>query len=141
MIRMKPGSQNRRTFIKIDTLGKDLKRAIHGSLCEIGQSHVVHCRSLLLKRKTGIHHAGLPNRSSAPGEPPASQSGELLRHVKYITSGHDQMEFGDKSQQGKFPYGKRLELEMNRPHISRTVKDEYKNTYNSLTRSMNRALG
>ena len=140
MIRMKSGSQNRRTFIKIDKLDKDLKRAIHGALCEIGQSHVVHCRVLLRKIKTGIHHPGLPNRSSAPGEPPATQSGELSRHVRYVASGHDQMEFGDKSQQGKFPYGRRLELEMNRPHISQTVRDEYKNTFTSLENSMNRAL-
>lgn len=140
MIRMKSGSQNRRTFIRIDMLDKNLKLAIHGALCEIGQSHVVHCRNLLLKRKTGIHHPGLPNRSSAPGEPPASQSGELLRHVRYITSGSDQMEFGDKSQQGKYPYGRRLELEMDRPHISQTVKDQYKDTFTSLEGSMKRAL-
>ncbi len=140
MIRMKSGSQNRRTFIRIDNLDKNLRRAIHGALCEIGQSHKVHCRHLFRKMKSGIHHPGLPNRSSAPGEPPATQSGELSRHVGYIASGSNQMEFGDKSQQGKAPYGRFLELNMDRPHISQTVKDQYKDTYTSLTDAMNRAL-
>ena len=140
MMGVREGSGNRRTFIKINNLDKNLRRHLHGALCEIGQSHVVHCRGLLLKRKSGIKHPGLPNRSSASGEPPATQSGELARHIGYVASGNDQMEFGDKSQQGKFPYGRRLELEMNRPHINQTVKDEYKNTYNSLEDSMNKAL-
>ena len=140
MIGIKSRAGNRKVFIKIDKLNRDVERAIHGALCEIGQSHVVHGRSLLLKKKSGIHHPGLPNRSSAPGEPPASQSGELARHMGYVASGHHEMEFGDKSQQGKFPYGRRLELEMNRPHINQTVKDEYKNTFTSLENSMTTAL-
>ena len=140
MIRLKSGSQNRRTFIKIDKLDKDVKQAIHSALCEIGQQHVVHCRILFRKMKSGIHHPGLPNRSSAPGEPPAVQSGELSRHVGYVTSGSAQMEFGDKSQQGKAPYGRFLELNMNRPHIGLTVKDQYKDTYTTLISSMERAL-
>lgn len=140
MIRIKSGSQNRRVFIKINNLTTDIKQALHGALYEIGQQHVVHCRNLLRKEKSGIHHPGLPNRSSAPGEPPATQSGELLRHVGYVVSGNTEMEFGDKSQQGKAPYGRFLELNMNRPHIGQTVKDQYKDTYNSLINSMTRAI-
>ena len=140
MIGMKSRAGNRNVFIKIDKLDRDIENAIHGALCEIGQSHVLHGRGLLLKKKGGIHHPGLPNRSSKSGEPPATQSGELARHMAYVVSGHSEMEFGDKSQQGKFPYGKRLELEMNRPHIGQTVKDEYKNTFTSLENSMNTAL-
>ena len=146
MIRMKSGSQNRRTFIRINNLDKNVKREIHGALCEIGQSHTVHCRHLIFRRKTGRIYVikGAFHQASAPGEPPANLSGELARHVGYVVAGHLEMEFGDKSQQGKAPYGMFLEGGTRkikpRPHISRTVKDEYKNTYTSLTESMNRAL-
>ncbi len=146
MIRMKRGAQNRHAFIKIELLDKSVKSAIHSVLCEIGQSHTVHCRHLIFRRKTGRIYIikGAFHQASAPGEPPANLSGELARHVGYIVSGHTQLEFGDKSQQGKAPYGMFLEHGTKkikpRPHISRTVKDEYKNTYTSLEDSMNRAL-
>lgn len=146
MIRLKSGAQNRRTFIKIDMLDKNVKREIHNALCEIGQSNVVHARHMIFKRKTGRIYVikGSFHQASAPGEPPANLSGELAKHVGYIVSGHSEMEFGDKSQQGKAPYGMFLEfgtVKMKpRPHIRRTVQEQSKDTYTSLENSMKKAL-
>ncbi len=44
-------------------------------------------RLVLSPPKTGIKHRGLPNRSSAPGEAPATQSGELAKSQNYRVRG------------------------------------------------------
>lgn len=146
MIKLRSGAKNRRTFIKINALDRRVKRAIHDALCEIGQSNTVHARHMIFRRKTGRIYIikGAFHQASAPGEPPANLSGELARHIGYVVSGHKQMEFGDKSQQGKAPYGLFLEggtKKMKpRKHISRTIQEQSRDTYTSLEDSMKKAL-
>ena len=38
--------------------------------------------SLIEEPKSGVQHASLPNPSSEPGDPPASQSGELAESIR-----------------------------------------------------------
>lgn len=146
MIGIRSGARNRKTFIKINMLDKNIKQEIHNALCEIGQSNTVLARHMIFKRKTGRIYVikGAFHQASAPGDVPANLSGELARHVGYVVSGHSQMEFGDKSQQGKAPYGLFLEggtVKMKpRPHIIRAVQKDSKNTYTSLENSMKKAL-
>lgn len=144
MIRMTP--QSRKVFIKLENLDKSMKKAIHGALCEIGAENVRHARGLLAEKKSGRIYRinGRTHQASAPYEPPANLSGDLSRSLGFVVSGSKQMEFGDKKQSGKAPYGLFLEqgtLKMKpRPHIIRTVRDQYKNTFNILIDSMTKAI-
>ena len=146
MISVRPGNQNRKTFIMIEDLDRCVKKEIHDALHEIGQSNVVHAKRLIYARKTGRIYIinGAFHQASAPFEAPANLSGDLARNLDFKVSGHTQMEFGDKTQQGKAPYGFFLEegtVKMKkRPHIRRTVLEQSKETQVSLTNSMKRAL-
>lgn len=65
--------------------------------------------------KTGIHHKGLPNRSSAPGQAPATQSNQLADSLRIVNDEKSKlvvyvvasaphakhMEFGTVSEDGK----------------------------------------
>jgi hypothetical protein len=146
MIKAIPGRDNNKVFIQIEGLDKSVKKEIHNALHEIGRDNVVHCKHLIFARKTGRIYVinGAFHQASAPFEPPANLSGGLVRHLDYKVSGHHQMEFGDKPQQGKGPIGLFLEggtVKMKkRPHIIKTVRDKYKDTENSLIGSMKKAL-
>jgi len=66
--------------------------------------------------KTGFKYPSLTNRSSAPGEAPADQSGRLRKGVQYKVWRYDLMQVGDTVS-----YGKLLEEKMGRPHVSTAV--------------------
>lgn len=141
MIEIKEGRYNNEVFIKIDGLSASLKKAIHEQLFEIGQSHVVRTKHLIFKRKTGRIYVinGKFHQASAPYEPPANLTGALAANVDYVVRGASELEFGDKKQPGKAPYGLFLEKGTRkmkpRPHLSRAVKAEHKNTFQSLQRA------
>lgn len=58
-----------------------LKEQLIYVLGEIAINMEETARGLLQDGGSGIHHFNLPNRSSAPGEPPSNQSGELSRSI------------------------------------------------------------
>ncbi len=146
MFSIQDGSHNNTVFLMVDDFPKSLKVAIHKELYEIGQSNVVRTRHLIFKRKTGRIYVinGQFHQASAPFEPPANLSGALAKNVDYVVRGSTELEFGDKKQPGKAPYGLFLEIGTRkmkpRPHLSATVKAEYKNTMRSLQSAMKRAL-
>jgi hypothetical protein len=55
----------------------------------------------LASSKSGIHHPGLPKRSSAPGEYPANQSGKLRASIS-STSSAERMDIGSSVFYAKF---------------------------------------
>lgn len=129
MIDIINGVNNIDVFRQLESSVDIHKNAARRSLFYVGQVNKNLSRKKIINPpKTGIHWPGLPNRSSESGQPPATQSGELERHVDYIVYGDNEMEFGDRTQSGKFPYGRHLELVMNRPHIKSTV-DETKGLF------------
>lgn len=73
-------------------------------------------RSILLP-KTGRKYAGLPNRSSAPGEAPANQSGTLRKSVTYKAYMWNFMEVGDEASYGGY-LERGAKYLRPRPHIS-----------------------
>ena len=48
--------------------------------------------TLMNQSKSGRHHRGLPRRSSAPGEAPASQSGTLAASFRVTAQGRHQLQ-------------------------------------------------
>lgn len=144
MISIKEGPGNNAVFIKLGDMPGIVKHNIRLSLFQIGRSNVRHARNLLRLQKTGVKYPSLPNRSSAPGESPASQTGRLSRNIDFLVRGSSQLEFGDKSQGGRAPIGLFLELGTKkmkpRPHIGITVRNEYKNTQSSLIRYAERGM-
>lgn len=147
MLSIKEGSHNNMTFLVVDDFPASVRKEIHKVLFEIGQAHVVRTRHLIFKRKTGRIYVinGKFHQASAPYEPPANLSGALAANVDYIVRGSTEMEFGDKRQPGKAPYGLFLEKGTSRmqprPHLSAAVKAEYKDTMHSLQDAMKKALG
>lgn len=142
-----PDRNNQRIFIKLYRMDELMDHAIHRAFFEIGKKHVDHARDSMQGRKTGRIYkiAGITHQSSAAGESPAIISGALSRHVDYSVTGSSQLEFGDKSQTGKAPYGKYLELGFKmrkkmiapRPHISTAVESNLKNTTVILAKHIN----
>ena len=153
-VKITPASQNRQVFIRLNGMGRDISKAIHDSLFEVGKENVNHVKKLMLERKTGRTYKinGRDHQASSPFvEAPAILSGDLLRSLDYEVRGSSEMEFGDTSMKNKAPYGKFLEegtknkdgsVRMKkRPHISRTVQEKYKDTFNTLEGYVKRGLG
>ncbi len=140
MMSIKEDPRNNTVFIKLGKMPNTMRYYIRQSLFEIGRSNVKAIRKSFILPKTGFQYRNLPNRSSAPGESPAKQSGDLSRSVDYQVRGASQLEVGDTSQPGKPPYGFILERIMNRPHVSAAVKSEYKNTQSSLIKYVKRGM-
>ena len=145
---MKSGPVNRLILIKIRKLDDHIKKALHNAFHEIGREHVIHTQNLMAEKKTGRIYIinKEEHQASAPGEAPAIITGALQRNVDYSVRGFSEMEFGDKSQGGKPPIGAYLEegspktnLEP-RPHIKRAVEDRKKDTYNTLSQYIIKAI-
>jgi hypothetical protein len=59
-------------------------------------------RLLTTGARTGRKYANLPNRSSARGEPPQSQSGRLVRSYNYKVASWHQMTAGERATYAGF---------------------------------------
>jgi hypothetical protein len=145
-VKLKPGLTNNKVFYQIENMPTTIKKAISGALYEIGGENVTHAKYMIFRRKTGRIYVikGAFHQASAPYEPPANLSGDLARNLGYTVRGSSQMEFGDKAQPGKEPYGKYLEggtIKMKpRSHIGATVKARFKNAENSFISYTKREL-
>lgn len=60
-----------------EVMAKVRQGAMRGIMRGTERVHDLGTRKIMDPPKTGKHHRGLPNRSSAPGESPATQSGRL----------------------------------------------------------------
>ncbi len=77
-----------------------VRRGTTFGLFKVGGMTRDHAKQLVLQGpKTGKKYKKLPNRSSAPGEPPADQSGALVRS---ITSRFDRATFSVTVSAGTF---------------------------------------
>lgn len=92
-----------------------MKTAIQGATSFAGRQVVQEARDLMNLPKTGIHHRGLPRRSSRAGEAPASQSGRLLRS---LTSSPELKEFSHQRISTSLWYGNFLMTQRDRPMLT-----------------------
>jgi hypothetical protein len=68
-----------------------------------GSSVVQEARSLLDSgSRTGTKYSNLPNRSSAPGENPRTQSGELAKSVYFDAGSVHEFRVGAKAKHAKY---------------------------------------
>lgn len=128
--------KNRQVFISIDNATYAIRRGLKDALIEIGRGNVRHTKALIKNPpKTGRMYG--KHQASAPGEPPANWTGKLLKSVKYKAYGWSRMEFGDYVF-----YGKYLEDEdiLNRPHLSRTVKERSGTNFNIINRVVSKNI-
>lgn len=66
----------------------NFEKGIHDGSMNAGQAIVIRAETLLnTGLRTGRKYRGLPNRSSAPGEFPRSQSGRLAKSLYFNASG------------------------------------------------------
>jgi len=130
---IKPIRNTKKQLRKVRTHKRLIDYGIRAALYTSGADLVDDVRKRINEPpKTGIKYSGLPNRSSSPGESPATQSGRLMKSSSYTVRGSSQMTFGEKANYAKF-------LEMgtsrmqSRPHMSESIK--------SLSRNIIRDLG
>jgi hypothetical protein len=98
--------------------------------------HKEYVRLILKTSKSGriYTRGGVKHRASAPGEPPASDTGNLVRsaRVRAIPGrAMAQVVIGAS-------YARRLELEMNRPALGRALKEKRQEMIRTIKREMGR---
>lgn len=124
-VSIKIDHKSRANLANIHVAPMGIARGLRNGLYEMGRENVKHTRNLIKdKRKTGRIYMikGKPHQASAPGEAPATLSGELVRSVDYKVKGHTEMEFGDGVFYGKFLEDGTSKMEA-RPHLKTTVDD------------------
>lgn len=89
--------RGRRYLIHFDNIPRSWRKGIKKGLNWSGIAVMKETRRLIESGpKTGRKYSGLPNRSSAPGEAPANQSGRLVRSGYHKVRGWDQLEVGER---------------------------------------------
>ena len=71
-----------------------LKQALTARALKGAQAGAAVLADKLSQEGSGIHHPGLPNRSSRPGEYPARQTGDLQNSIAAREAGTLRAEFG-----------------------------------------------
>ena len=125
---------------RFDRADVDFRRGCMDGLRKSGQIVRERIRWLIKNPpKTGIKYPNLPNRSSAGGEAPAYQFGNLWKGVKYVVHRWDLMEVGDTVRYGGFlEYGtSRMKP---RPHISTAVTQTFNSVRVAIEMMVNRRM-
>ena len=116
--------------IKYETLAphlvKKFRKGIKRASMLSGQTVVRRVRDILgTGVRSGVKYPQLPNRSSAPGEPPRSQSGRLARSATYRAAGPHEFRVIETA-----PYSEKLEFGNSRikprPHLIRAIVKEHR---------------
>lgn len=84
---------------------------------DYGRKVVTVARELMAEPKSGIHHPGLPNRSSAKGEPMATQSGKAAASFRIWANGSGYVTIGTRLW-----YANYLQAQKNRPTLEPALK-------------------
>lgn len=127
MIRIVPSHKNKLVQAHISQSVNLFGAGLRAGLAEVGRENQRYCRKIIEEGpKTGVKYSSLPNRSSAPYEAPADQSGKLKKGVSFNVYSESRMEFGDTVLHGKFLEGgtktKAGKVKMKpRPHLKTTV--------------------
>lgn len=115
MMQVQANKNNQHVFEKIEKLHIQFEKAIQEGWQIIGQNLIRTNREDFDKPKTGRKYRSLPRRSSAIGEPPAKQFGNLSRSLYARVNGLN-MVYGADIRYATL-------LEGTRPYLSKAVKD------------------
>lgn len=160
-------ANNNKVFMQIANLNNLQSKAIRRAFYDIGKILVKDAQEAIdEKPKTGITYMVRVGRdgkalqgarkhiASAPGEAPASITGNLRKSVNFLVQGDSRMEFGVDAGRKNVKYGKYLEygnlVAMNgrgskniapRPFISRSYKKNQQHMIAMFESSLKRSLG
>lgn len=136
MIRIEVDNRSRKIIADFGKLDKEFRSAVrHGLIRNGAELNMLLRAGIKNPPKSGIKYRNLPNRSSAPGEYPAKQTGNLGDSVKSTVSGLT-MKLGYSKRAN---YGRYLELGTKgrmapRPAILRTINENvYRVRHNFIT--------
>lgn len=87
-----PGAD--KIFTKMANMAPVFKEGIRQGWFEAAKVLTKEVRNQMTSAKSGIKRRSLPNRSSAPGESAANQSGTLLRSFGTSVQGYDKLTIG-----------------------------------------------
>lgn len=117
------------------------KRGIRLALHDIGAIVGNYVEVLLTTgARTGRKYPNLPNRSSARGEPPRSQSGRLVRSYNYKVSSWHQMTVGESATYAGFLEDGTRKMRP-RPHMLVAANQTAGHVIEMLYRRANEQLG
>lgn len=106
--------------------GKDLKDDAQKFITEGPKTGRIY--RVKVRGRTILHQA------SAPGESPANLTGALRASIDYNVSDSGQLEFGAGNED--VDYASRLEEEMNRPFLIRSINENEGNIYQHFEREI-----
>lgn len=143
MFKIEIDNRSRKVLFDFGNLDKQFRKSVRRGLIRNGKE-----LSKLLKAgiknppKTGIKYTSLPNRSSAVGEYPATQSGNLMKSVKWKTGGLRLLLGYSKDAK----YGRFLELGTRgrmgpRPALQTTVNTNVVRMKHNFERELTKYLG
>jgi hypothetical protein len=134
--------RGRRLMVHFNDIPRHWNKGIKKGLKLSGKSIMRETKRILeTGSRSGVHYSGQPNQSSAPGEAPASQSGDLVRSGYYKTRGARQLEVGEKE-----PYAAYLEHDQSgrriapRPHLKTAMANKARDVQNYLYRMVERQI-
>jgi hypothetical protein len=140
MITIKASQKTKEVLVKIPGHLMRHKKALEKSLHEIGDDVVKETVRLIKSPpKTGIHYPDLPNRSSAPGEAPANQSGDLAKSVDYIVRSPYEMTVGEEMEYGKFLEDGTRRMKP-RPHLIKAIQNKSQDGVNTILTNIDREI-
>jgi hypothetical protein len=88
MFKIEISSKDRQVLVDFGNLNKQMRKGVRrGSIRNAKELAKILEAGISSPPKTGVKYSSLPNRSSASGEYPATQSGQLLNSVKWKKSG------------------------------------------------------
>jgi HK97 gp10 family phage protein len=103
MFSVKVNQKSRTVLLGIPRQSGLHKRGIRLALHDVGAIFGNSIKPLLTTGvRTGRWYSNLPNRSSAPGEPPQNQSGRLVRSYNYKVASWHHMTVGESTTYAGF---------------------------------------
>lgn len=131
MLEIKPNPRAKKIEAEFPTLTRRFPRGIRVGAHNAGETVVRRVRKILnTGNRTGVKYRRLPHRSSAPGEPPRSQSGRLAKSADYQVSGSRELRVTE-SRIGKYLEDGTRKMRP-RPHLILAINLEERNVENYL---------
>lgn len=140
MITIKASGRNAKVLLPIEHGQKNTELGIKNGLYDMGVIVRRYLRKEIRRKdtKSGVKYSNLPNQSSAAGEFPANQSGDLAKSAGFSVRGTRQMEFGTDTDYAEYLEDGTSKMAA-RPHVKRTANEKEGEFAQVLQNSIDRA--
>lgn len=117
-------ARSKQVLLRLDKTLPIQRKALSNALADIGDMVVTEAERLIMSPpKTGRKYPELPNRSSAPGEAPANQSGKLAGSGGYKVRNHLEMTVGEEVEYAKYLEDGTKKMKK-RPHLITAIQNK-----------------